>query len=249
MDAERAATSFGSAWTAMARAAAPPMWHRAEPGAVAMVTELPVPTLNGVWVLDGGADDDTISGLLDDTGTRSETHCLQGRPQDSDRLARIADARGMTAAGDIPIMVRDLEGLGRPRSDLRIRRVGDDELVVHADLAARGFGGPKDIFVALITRLGGYAPLHVFVGDADGDDVCTAVGVHGDDGSVAVFNVATPPEHQGQGFGAAITAAVLADAHDSGATWAWLQSSPAGYPVYRRMGFQELEAWPTWISA
>lgn len=113
----------------------------------------------------------------------------------------------MTALGEVPMMVRGLEGLDQPRHDLRICQVTGDELMRHADLAARGFGAPKEVFVA------------------------------------------TPPEFQGRGYGAAVTTAAMTRAHRSGATWAWLQSSPAGYPVYQRLGFRELEAWPTWISA
>jgi hypothetical protein len=36
---------------------------------------------------------------------------------------------------------------------------------------------------------------------------------------------------------------------DGGVSWAWLQSSEAGYSVYERLGFTTIERWPCWFSS
>jgi predicted GNAT family acetyltransferase len=52
---------------------------------------------------------------------------------------------------------------------------------------------------------------------------------------------ATPGEHRGRGYGAALTAAAAQGGFASGADLAWLQSSAMGLSVYRRLGFREVE--------
>ena len=62
--------------------------------------------------------------------------------------------------------------------------------------------------------------------------------VHGD--AVGIFNVATPERRRGRGYGADVTSRALADAFARGAQFGYLQSSPLGEPVYRRLGFEQV---------
>ena len=78
------------------------------------------------------------------------------------------------------------------------------------------------------------------VGRVDGEIVATALGIT-IDGVTGVFNVATLPAHRGRGHGAALTARVVEDGFESGATLAYLQSSEMGHSVYRRLGFRDVE--------
>jgi GNAT superfamily N-acetyltransferase len=55
---------------------------------------------------------------------------------------------------------------------------------------------------------------------------------------VAVFSVATPPEHRRRGYGGAISAHAARMGFEQGSDLAWLQTSDLGEPVYRRLGFQ-----------
>src|SRR6476659_7421379 len=81
-----------------------------------------------------------------------------------------------------------------------------------------------------------------YLGRVAGRDVSTSVGLTlGND--VGLFGVATPPEHRGRGYGAALTAAAARDGFAAGADLAWLQSSRLGLPVYRRLGFREVETY------
>jgi predicted GNAT family acetyltransferase len=72
--------------------------------------------------------------------------------------------------------------------------------------------------------------------------VSTAVG-YSIDGTVGIFNVATPPEFRRRGYGAAITAHAARDGLNHGADLAWLQSSSMGESVYLRLGFREVETY------
>jgi predicted GNAT family acetyltransferase len=107
---------------------------------------------------------------------------------------------------------------------------------------------PEELFVQLISpdmlRLPG---VRCYLGEVDGRAVTTGLGVTVGD-FVGVFNIATPPAHRRQGYGAAVTVRAVADGVAAGAKWSWLQSSPAGYATYARLGFQTAETWPCWVA-
>lgn len=57
--------------------------------------------------------------------------------------------------------------------------------------------------------------------------------------SVGVYSLGTLPQHQRQGFGEALLRYALDDSfRESGAVRSVLQSTPAGFQLYRRMGFR-----------
>src|SRR6266550_3810927 len=55
-----------------------------------------------------------------------------------------------------------------------------------------------------------------------------------------VISVATPSEHRGRGYGAAITWHAVREGFATGAELAYLQASAIGESVYRRLGFREV---------
>jgi len=77
-----------------------------------------------------------------------------------------------------------------------------------------------------------------YVGYVDEEPVTTAAIVMGG-GAMGVYNVATVPGHRRRGYGEAVMRQALADAERRyGIERALLQSTPAGYQLYRRMGFR-----------
>ncbi|HKE99305.1 MAG TPA: GNAT family N-acetyltransferase [Actinomycetes bacterium] len=82
--------------------------------------------------------------------------------------------------------------------------------------------------------------LHLWVGLLDGAPAATAMAfVAG--GSVGVYWVATLPGARGRGLGGALTRTALAVAPELPAV---LSATPAGVPVYRRLGFRpEARTW------
>ena len=165
-------------------------------------------------------------------------------------LGDLPAGRGMTRAEDIPLMV--LEGPSRladaDPEGLVIKLLAPEGASHHASLAAAGFEAPEEYFQQLMTTglLRG-AGVRCYLGEFDGEPVTTGVGVTFGD-SVGIFNIATPPGHRRHGYGSAVTARTIRDGLSCGARWAWLQSSPAGYPVYQRLGFQTVESWHCWLA-
>jgi ribosomal protein S18 acetylase RimI-like enzyme len=128
--------------------------------------------------------------------------------------------------------------------EIDISRVDDPAgLVVAATVAAAGFECPREQAAPLFTPRRAATPgVSIFVARADGRAVSTATTWLGDD-TVGIFNVATPPAERGRGYGRAITARAVRDGFTAGADLAWLQASPLGEPVYRALGFRQVETY------
>lgn len=228
----------------------PGAWTLREDGAVAAVTTVPIPTLNGVWVDELGVDPAAVAALLDRIAATGLPHCLQLRPGCDPSLTHLAAQRGMAQDEDVPLMaLDDPSGLGvGERDGLVIQLLAPDAAGRHASLAAAGFEAPAEPFEQLMTTgvLRG-AGVRCYLGEVDGEPVTTGLGVTLGD-SIGIFNVATPPAHRQHGYGAAVTARAVRDGFSCGAQWAWLQSSPAGYSVYQGLGFRTVESWQCWLA-
>jgi GNAT superfamily N-acetyltransferase len=227
-------------------------WVESVTGAFAWATGVALANFNGVLVetaeaVTGGV----VATLLERVaGGAGRPHCLQARPAARAEAEALARARGMSPTGTIPLMVRDRAAdLARPDGpDLAIRPAGRPDAARFVAVAAAGFEAPEALFRELLVDAGFELPgARAYLGYRDGRPVATAMGLTLSD-SVGVFNVSTVPGHRGRGIGAAMTARAVADGVAAGATWAWLQSTPAGHPVYERLGFRDIEHWVCWVA-
>lgn len=208
---------------------------------------VPFPGLNGIWfeAPDESAAVHDIAGAIDEVeqlGGPCWVELRAGRTPASEHLIR---RLGFTHEESIPGMVlRPTELVVIPGPELEVEPVRDAAgLAVAATLAAEGFEVPRKHLVALFTPDVAATPgLSIYVARASGRPVSTATVWIGD-GSVGIFNVATPPEHRGRGYGRAVTTKAVAEGFSSGADLAWLQASPLGEPVYRAMGFRLVETY------
>ncbi len=230
-------------------AAIPGGWVRRHGGMVARVTGVAMPTLNGVWPEQVELDPVVVSDFLDQVANADVPYSLQLRPGAPQPLSTLAVDRGMIKQDQIPLMV--LEDIGcleaaQKVAGLVIRQLSPEEAVVHARVAARGFEAPEAPFVQLMTpAVIGRSGIRCYVGECDGEVVTTGIGSTLGQ-FVGIFSIATPPEHRGQGFGAAVTARAVSDGFADGARWSYLQSSSAAYAIYTRLGFATVELWDCW---
>ena len=226
----------------------PEGWSATGEGAAAVVTGLPVPTLNGVWALGAEVTPATLEAALGRVADGGVPFCLQARPAASAAAAEAALTLDLVPApAAIPLMVLDgpLAAAGAP--GLVIRPLALEDSGAHGRLAARAFDAPPEIFDRVTDPALTLPGTRVYIGEVAGEPVTTALAVT-DGESIAVFNVATPPEHRRRGYGAAITGRILNDGLAAGASWAWLQATPEGEGVYERLGFRLVEAWSCWLS-
>jgi GNAT superfamily N-acetyltransferase len=154
-------------------------------------------------------------------------------------------AHGLTFREGGPGMAVDLlelnEDLPVPAA-LTIEPVKDAEALKRWALASIiGFGLSEmyvDAWFDLLTGLGFDLPLCNYLGILGGKPVATSQLFLGA-GVAGVYVVATIPDAQRQGIGAAMTLVPLRDARAMGFRIGILHSSPMGLGVYRRLGFRE----------
>jgi ribosomal protein S18 acetylase RimI-like enzyme len=202
---------------------------------------LPIPSFNGVW-----PDEDSAAGALQAALAEVEAHGMAAgvlaRGEEMPAVGETARALGYTAAERIPGMVANAGDLDPPAaSELEVVRVETADGFARAlVLAAEGFGMPADLLAPLyVPEVTGQVGFEVYLGLVEGRDVTTAAG-YAVEGDVGIFNVATPSEYRGRGYGAAVTSHAVREGFAAGADLAYLQSSAIGESVYRRLGFREV---------
>jgi N-acetylglutamate synthase len=210
--------------------------------------DLPLPQLNGVWA---EGEEQEAQAVRELEGAIAEIEMLglpcwvQTRAGRTPALEAEARRLGLTSEESVPGMVATADDLGEATSpEVEIVRVVDSAGLAEAQVvAASGFEVPPDVFAPFYTARVVAAPgLSIYVGRVDGKPVSTAIGFRQGD-AVGIFNVATRPEYRRRGYGTAFTARALSDGFKSGATFGWLQSSPLGESLYRRMGFRQVETY------
>jgi ribosomal protein S18 acetylase RimI-like enzyme len=159
----------------------------------------------------------------------------------SDRIA----AAGFPARDLEPGMVADLASLPALviPSGLEIRRVTTPaELADYAAIIASNWDPPTTAVSEFYSKVSAAVldpacQSRYFVGYHQGVAACTTE-VALSHGVAGIYGVTTLEAHRRRGFGAAITLAALHEARDEGFTTGVLQASPAGEPVYRKLGFE-----------
>lgn len=205
-----------------------------------LLPSVPIRLFNGVLV-----ESEPCSGIaasireVEDAGLPCG---VQVRARRHAQVEAEAAGLGLTARVPMPGMTVTSDELrDAPARGLEIVRVDDVDGLGHAARVSAGGGAPLEFTLPLyapeLLELSGF---DVYLGRVAGDWVTTAMGYQtGKD--VAIFSVATPPEHRRRGYGAAITAHAARVGLESGADLAWLQTSELGESVYLGLGFRHVE--------
>jgi GNAT superfamily N-acetyltransferase len=134
--------------------------------------------------------------------------------------------------------------LGPPR--LEIREVCDGEtLDCWRQAVHRGFGWPEYEAADIADNLNHFfqaereRPFAAYVALIDGEPVASSLAFF-DAGIAGIYYVSTVPEQRRRGLGAVITATALIEARRRECTAAILHATEMGYPVCRRLGFEEV---------
>jgi GNAT superfamily N-acetyltransferase len=203
---------------------------------------VPVPQFNAVWPRDDAAAP-ALEGALDEIRDLALPYSVQVRRGRTPAFEEEAARLGLTGEESLSGMAASPADLAAPDiPELEIIGVETaDGLAQALAVAAAGFAAPADMLAPLyLLETASVDGLRYYLGRVDGRDVSTSVGYTLGD-TVGVFNVATPPEHRGRGYGAALTVEAARDGFSAGADLAWLQASAMGFSVYRGLGFREAE--------
>lgn len=247
---EDAVLAYHSAWQALV-AACPAGAYAVGDGLVRARTGLPLAPFNTVWGVGHEVDADAVLAAVADMAGSALPWNLQLRPGYPPALDGSLEAAGLVPTGQVPFML-----LTDPRaaaeavatSSLDCRRT---EVFADADSALRlleeGFGLPTGLTRALLPLRMLFLPgATTWLAAYGGQDVSTAMRVHVGD-TCGIFNVATPAQERGRGYGTLVTAQAVVDGFHAGASVAYLQASPLGTPVYQKLGFETVELWQQWM--
>jgi GNAT superfamily N-acetyltransferase len=159
-----------------------------------------------------------------DLGQRLEARGMQGGPGGTWMLADLTAFLPSTAS--IP-------------GNFHIQLVTDITMLeVWKQISAEGFGGDTQIFYDAYARHGfgsDACSLH-YIGYLN-DQPVTSSTLLVAGGIASVYDVSTSPSWRHQGFGGAITLAMLQEARQRGYNYAWIWSSPRGKSIYSKLGF------------
>ncbi len=125
-------------------------------------------------------------------------------------------------------------------TDFRVERVQNEgQFKVWVDINARGFGSTdySALRAAYLRHgFGDDAQAIHFIGYL-GDQPVTSSTLLIAGGNASAYNISTPVELRGQGYGSAVTHATLLAARQRGYRSSWIWSSPMGKSVYQKLGF------------
>lgn len=123
---------------------------------------------------------------------------------------------------------------------------GIEAYEAHLALTSTVFSIPPDLVASLVSPTVSTDPdITLIVGVEEGIPVTTALGTI-TNRVIGIYNVATLAEFRGRGYGATMTGTVLNEGFAKGAHAGALQSSPAGFGVYERLGFQTVDHHDRW---
>jgi ribosomal protein S18 acetylase RimI-like enzyme len=127
----------------------------------------------------------------------------------------------------------------RPLPSIEIRRVRDE--ATRGDFCGIGstcFHVPLKWFREVFDGQSIWESFAAYLGYVDGEPVSTAAAVAGG-GVIGIYNVATMPLHQRNGYAEAVMRHALAEAgREHGIERSILQSTAAGQMLYERMGYR-----------
>lgn len=156
----------------------------------------------------------------------------------------VAEPVGMRPVTQLRLMTRPLSGLpGVPDMQLTW---GDGASA--AEIQDAAFSDAPGTNIALLGPKLANGAVAVVTASAEGRPISTATLVVAD-GVAAVFGVGTLPDATGQGYGGAVTLAVLHRAVELGCDLAFLNPTDAGYALYCRLGFTDGSPWQVWADA
>jgi N-acetylglutamate synthase len=207
---------------------------------LALLPGVPIPQCNGAWVCE---DSDAAVGGLPEV--IAEVEAAQELPWVQTRLGhertrQAALALGLTHTELIPGMVVEPGSFVEARADIEIGPIAPDEIDETNGVLAASFEAPIELFSRFSEAVKRVPEACWYVGRAEGRIVSTAVGLVGE-AATGIFNVATPSECRGRGYGAAVTSHALREGFATGSRFGYLQSSTIGHGVYRRLGFRDVQ--------
>jgi len=209
--------------------------------AVAFDTRLAARNFNGVAVLDPVAAEDLVTALewIRDRDIRYSVWVRDDLlPSVEQTILGAGIERDVDGEPVMGIRPRDLVPEAPAR--VSVREVVDEATLEDHIQSTMASGFPEDLTRQIFTQRWLDDPeLRMFTAYVDGAPAGNSLAIRSGDTS-GVFSVGVPEEFRRRGIGSAVTWAAVRAGGEWGCDLVALQSSPMGFGVYRRMGFEVL---------
>jgi len=215
-------------------------------------SRFPTPYSNAVFP-DRDADPGAVLDRADEV-LSDRRYFLWTRGADGGKVGALARERGFALLDDLPAMVIEEPIAGVPAPSVEVNRVTDAagfaDFVRVSQLSYAEAGLPEEIAVSLLSRPDAAIMSSVIaVGRIEGAPVAAALSITNALTAVGgVYWVGTVPSARRRGAADAVTRYVTNAAFESGALTVVLQASPAGTPVYQRLGYREVGRYARFLS-
>lgn len=228
---------------------------------VSFYSGLPAPVFNGVVPINMTSEDvrSTLEDMQSKLNKKGGPAMWWIAPQTMpDNVDALMEQYGLKHVGEAPNMFVDiltLSPMESPIENFRIEKVNKDrpeQQALWARTAAKGFGEPESVATPVAELESTfdnshYKAAHHYIGYLNDVPVASSSMVL-DSGVAGIYAVATAPEARRKGIGAAMTRMPLLEAKEMGYHVGILQASAMGYPVYKRIGFQETFKFQTYLQ-
>lgn len=232
------------------------------PSDVCFYSGLPAPIFNGVISINMTCED--VQSTVDDLQAKlnkkgGPAMWWVGPHTTPENIDTLLEQHGLQPAGEAPNMVVDLSELSSIPTTIenfrieKVNKVDNPEgQALWARTTAKGFGVPDSVgteiaeFEATLHD-SYYKAAHHYIGYLDDVPVASSSMIL-DSGVAGIYAVATAPEARRKGIGTAMTRLPLLEAKEMGYRVGILQASAMGYPVYERVGFQEIFKFRTYLQ-
>jgi len=224
-------------------------------GLVTLLTGLPMDWFNQILIERDEATPAGVLAAVAEAHERGDRFVVRLRDGIDDRFIPTLTQAGLAATGpetSTPGMVAypiDHDAIAEHAAPaLEIRRVTDAAGIdAHRRTVTAGFGSDPAVAVgtacaSLLDR----PECVVYVGYEDGDPVVSGLGWR-TGRTVGVYSIATIESARRRGYGAAITARVVADGVVAGCDVSALQASELGRPIYERLGFRTVVTYTAYV--
>jgi predicted N-acetyltransferase YhbS len=221
----------------------------ARPGLQLALSNEPVADMN-MLVAGAGADPAHFRSMAATCLDRRLPFLVMIYPGAGNALEAIAAELGLVYAVDFPVMVRDdlpLERSGNPDAEVaRARTAKDAE--ASADVLVSAYSMPKDsVLRALPASLSDAPGVDVFIARMGGEAVGSVTLTHHAD-TCGIWAMGTDTARQRGGIGRRLLSTAMVQARESGVRRFFLGATPAGLPLYERLGFKTVCSARVWVS-
>jgi GNAT superfamily N-acetyltransferase len=215
-------------------------------GVLTLLTGLPFDWFNQILIEGEEATPDDLLAAVAEARERRNEFVVRLRDSTDDRFIPTLTKAGLEPTGpetSTPGMVAfpiEHEAIAvHAASELEIQRVTDAAGIdAHNQAVTAGFGADPAVAPGIACPDVLDRPqCVVYVGYAAGARVVSGLGWR-TGRTIGVYSIATIESARRRGYGAAMTARVVADGVIAGCDAAALQASEMGHPIYERLGFQ-----------